>query len=79
MRFKQIGMNAVASDDGFVVRRKSRSELEYVENDRHVSIEVEPGDGLAVYVSGLECDNMDRIIRNVCAALNHMKVRYILE
>ena len=79
MGFKKIEINAVQSDDGFVVKRKSRFELEYTEKEEKIIIEVEPGKGLAIYVSTLECDDKKRIVKNICDALDYMKVDYILD
>jgi hypothetical protein len=78
MGFKKIEINAVQSDDGFVVKRKNRFELEYTEKENKIVIEVEPGKGLAVYVSTLECDDKERIVKNICDALDYMKVDYLL-
>lgn len=79
MGFKTIEVNAVESDQGFIVRRKNRFELEYIENDERVVIEVEPGQGLAVYVSNLHLKNKEHIVKNICDALEYMGVNYILD
>src|SRR5262249_46502596 len=47
--YKTLGPNWVESSDGFSVRRTNRSTVVYREGDREARIEVEPGDGLAVY------------------------------
>ena len=51
--FKQIGPNEVTSSEGFSVKRSGRFELQYVEAGREISVEVESGDGLAVYTSAI--------------------------
>ena len=79
MEFKKIEINAVQSDSGFVVRRKSRFELEYIEKGKNIIIEVEPGKGLAVYASTLQCNDKEQVVKNVCDALDFMDVDYILD
>jgi hypothetical protein len=76
--FKKIGVNAAESNTGFVVRRKSRFELEYIENGETVNIEVEPGDGLAIYVSSLKRSGSEQIIKNICAAMDFLGTKYVL-
>ena len=79
MDFKKIGINAVRSNTGFIVKRTNRFELEYIDKNNKISIEVEPGKDLALYVSFLEIDNKERIVKNVCQALDYMKVAYTLD
>ncbi len=79
MGFNKIEVNAAQSDAGFTVRRKSRFEIEYIEKKRIIIIGVEPGKGLAVYISTLQCDDKERIVKNVCDALDFLKVDYILD
>jgi hypothetical protein len=45
----KLGPNWVESSDGYSVRRTRRMSLTYREGDKEMEIEVEPGDGLAVY------------------------------
>jgi hypothetical protein len=65
-------------------------ELKYTEGNHSITIEVEPGDGLAIYQSsvsgwnspnendGLSNEDRQRIIHNVCVALDFLKVAYVL-
>ncbi|HOX03240.1 MAG TPA: Imm74 family immunity protein [Verrucomicrobiota bacterium] len=65
-------------------------ELKYTEADRNLVVEVEPGEGLAIYrssISGwnppneseaLTDDDRQRIVRNICAALDFLQVPYVL-
>jgi hypothetical protein len=65
-------------------------ELKYTEGNRSLIIEVEPGEGLAVYRSSISVwsppnegepvggDERERIIRNICAALDFLHVPYVL-
>jgi hypothetical protein len=89
--FRQTGPNAAESADGFTVRRVSRNTIEYAEGNRKTLIEVEPGDGLAIYRQSLErwesprtdepLDNLKKaeIIHRVCAAMDFLGIRYVLE
>ena len=49
--YEKLGPSHVRSAKGFQVRRLSRFALSYMEGDAEVLIEVESGDGLAVYSS----------------------------
>ena len=49
--FQQISPNEVSSAEGFRIKRANRNTLIYIEGNRRIVIEVEPGDGLAIYVS----------------------------
>jgi len=65
-------------------------ELKYSEGHRSLLIEVEPGDGLAIYRASISAWNppnkgnaitneeRERIIRNICAALDFLQVQYVL-
>jgi hypothetical protein len=65
-------------------------ELKYTEGTRSLVIEVEPGDGLAIYRSSITSwnppheadvltdDEGRRIIHNICAALDFLEVPYVL-
>lgn len=65
-------------------------ELKYSENHRSLLVEVEPGDGLAIYQSSISAWNppnegdaitseeRERIIRNICDALDFLQVKYVL-
>ncbi len=47
--FKYLNANSVESTDGYTVSRTQRFEVVYTEGDRSAAVEVEPGDGLAIY------------------------------
>ncbi len=81
MKFRKTGINAVKAEEGFTVCRKNRFELEYCEAGKCISIEVEPGDGLAIYVSSinLDAENKKRVINNICEALRFLKIDYVLD
>lgn len=52
MRFTESGPNRLASaNPAFIVARINRHTMQYVENEEVVDIEVEPGDGLAIYMA----------------------------
>ena len=85
--FTETGVNSLASTDGFAVRRRSRSELEYKTDNKTVVIEVEPGDALAIYISSVrKWDSeggeigpvqRDQIAKNVAAAMNFWRLEYV--
>jgi hypothetical protein len=89
--FTQLGPNSVQSSNGFKVERKSRIQIKYTEGERSVVIEVEPGDGLAIYVSSIAAwttlagnepigrGEVARIVDNLCQALEFLKIPYLLE
>lgn len=88
--FTRLGPNSAQSSEGFRVERAGRMELKYTEDNHAITIEVEPGDGLAIYQSSivswnppnendvLSNEDKQRIIHNVCAALDFLKVDYVL-
>lgn len=88
--FTRLGPNSAQSPDGFRVERVGRMELRYTEGSHSLVVEVEPGEGLAVYASSISVwdppnerdvlDNSDRrrIVRNLCAALEFLEVPYVL-
>jgi hypothetical protein len=82
--FRYTGPNNVISDAGFSVRRTSRTELLYQENEFFLSIEVEPGEGLAVYLSAAAKSNaidefaFAKIKQRVESALKFMGVNYVV-
>lgn len=80
MKFKKIGANEAESNEGFIVRRNSRCELEYIEAGKSIFIEVEPGEGLAVYISSLNIDakEKERIAKNISSALKFLNIDYLL-
>jgi hypothetical protein len=89
--FTQLGPNSAQSSNGFKVERTGRDHLKYSEGDRFIVIDVEPGDGLAIYTSsistwsgGSEAEpvkqpEIDRIIKNVCQALDFLQTPYVVE
>jgi len=88
--FTQLGPNAAQSTEGFKVERTGRNHLKYSESNRSILIDVEPGDGLAIYTSsisvwsgGSEAErvnkmDIERIIKNVCEALDFLKTPYVV-
>lgn len=88
--FTRLGPNSVQSLEGFRVERTGRMELKYTEGNRSLLVEVEPGDGLAIYrssISGwnppnegdaISNEERQRIVRNICAALDFLQVPYVL-
>ena len=89
--FKILGPNSAESSDGFKVERIGRNEIKYTEGVRSVIVEVEPGDGLAIYTSSITAwtvggtaepihrEDADRIIKNVCEALDFLQTPYVVE
>ena len=88
--FKIIGPNEVESDLGYSVRRADRFLLIYAEGDHVLHIEVEPGDGLAIYSSTLRSwlppyDNevvgvreREQILARIVDALHYMGQRTVV-
>ncbi len=88
--FTQLGPNSAQSSEGFRVERTGRMELKYTEFGRSLVVEVEPGEGLAIYrnsITGWNSPNesdvltdneRQRIIQNIAAALDFLQVRYVL-
>ena len=90
--FKQIGPNEAASSEGYRVKRSGRFELQYIEEERKVSVEVEPGDGLAIYTSSIKHWEMNdgsgtavsseesaEIVERISEALNFLNTKYIID
>jgi hypothetical protein len=83
---KSLGPSWVESSDGYTVRRTNRTELIYTEGERTVVVEVEPGDGLAVYAQTIKewkepfedepltAADRERILSRIMEALAHMDV-----
>ena len=88
--FTRLGPNSVQSSDGFCVERTGRMDMKYTEGSRSLTVEVESGDGLAIYRSSivgwnppnenddLTGDDKQRIIHNICVALDFLKTPYVL-
>lgn len=85
--FKKVAPN-LAESDTFSVCRVDRDTLRYKEYDHFLDIEVEIGDGLAIYASAIRCwsspndsssiseEKKKEIIERVCAALDFLKPSY---
>ena len=87
----RIGANAIQSSDGFSVRISS-NELLYSEHGKAIRIEIEPGDGLAVYASTIKMwenedeseiepvssDDQTRIVENISNALIALGIRFAI-
>jgi hypothetical protein len=88
--FTKLGPNAVQASNGFKVERTGRNQLKYSEAQGYVLIEVEPGDGLAVYLASIShwivgnekvwIDPKEResIARNVERALEFLRIPYVV-
>lgn len=88
--FIRLGANAAQSSEGFRVERTGKMELKFTEGSRSLIVEVEPGEGLVIYRSSistwstpnegetLAADEQERIMRNICAALDFLQVPYVL-
>ena len=88
--FKKVGPNAVESSEGYSVKRESRFALEYRIGDKKIVVEVEPGEGLAIYresithwetPSGLErlsAEERERILAHILAALEFLGTKYVV-
>jgi hypothetical protein len=89
--FTKLGPNSVKSDEGFTVSIAKRYELEYRTEGKRVLVEIEGGDGLAVYESSIEWwetegdkeyvskEERAQIIKNICDALTFLKIKYVIE
>jgi hypothetical protein len=87
---KKLGPNWVESSEGYSVRRAGRMSLIYREGDKEVEIEVEPGDGLAVYSQtirewrpphheeALSEGDRERVLTRVAEALRFLGVDVVL-
>lgn len=89
--FKQLGPNSVQSDEGYTVSIIKRFELEYNAEGKRLIVEIEPGESLAIYASSIEWWGTEGgkeyvskkkkalIIKNICQALDFLKIKYIIE
>ena len=89
--FKTLGPNWVESSDGYSVRITGRLTLLYAEGDRQVDVEVEPGEGLAVYAGSIEgwnppfeedpltASDRRRIVARIVDGLAHMGVKAVVD
>ncbi len=89
--FTKLGPNSVKSDEGFTVSIAKRYELEYKREGKRVLVEIEGGDGIAIYVSSIKWwetendkENISKeekaqIIKNICDALTFLKIKYVIE
>lgn len=88
--FSRTGPNSVKSSDGFSVSRVTRNSIRYTEGSREMDIEVEPGEGLAIYKSSITAwihegqrepvleHEVTRIIKNLCAALEFLQTPHFV-
>ncbi len=88
--FTKIDANRVISDEGFEVKRISRNHIEYKEGTRKLMIEVELGDGLAIYISPIyswtypeeneiiKKKKLGIITRNISKALDFLNIKYVI-
>jgi hypothetical protein len=88
--FARTGPNAAESSEGFSVRRVSRTALEYRCGIRQLEIEVEPGDGLAVYgpsvrawlpphqAEVLSTDERVQVLSRVSEALRFLHIDHVV-
>lgn len=90
--FQKVGPSSVRSDDGYLVRRISRSCLIYEENGLTLKIEVEIGvNDLAVYLSAatewnigeddiryLTQDEREKVMNRIQAALKFLHVPHVI-
>lgn len=89
--FTKLGPNSVKSDEGFTVSRISRDDIEYKIGSKRLLVQVEPGEGLAIYPSTIEWwetegdkeyiskEEKAQIIKNICDALTFLKIKYVVE
>lgn len=89
--FTKLGPNSVKSNEGFTVSIIKHYELEYKTESKRVLVEIEGGDGLAVYESSIEWwetegdkeyvskEEKAQIIKNICDALTFLKIKYVIE
>ncbi len=86
-----MAINEVESDEGFSVKRTTRHSLEYRTQGKSLVIEVEPGDGLAIYRNSIGWwqagqssdpvtnEERESILVNISRALSFLGVRYLIE
>jgi hypothetical protein len=89
--FTKLGPNSVKSDEGFTVSILKRYELEYKTEGKRVLVEIEGGDGVAIYKSSIEWwetggdkeyvtkGEKAQIIKNISDALTFLKIKYVIE
>ena len=85
--FTQLGTNEVISDKGFSVKRTERFELKYSQGSKFIAIEVEPGDGLAIYKQSIKNwnngeqvlqEDIPLILQRVSEALDFLLAKYTI-
>ena len=87
--FTKLGPNEVQSKDGFSVKRTHRYEVIYCEDGKTLKIEVEPGDGLAIYKESMEWlppnqhdflsdKDKKRILTNISKAFDFLEIDHII-
>ncbi len=89
--FKKVGPNEVESDEGFSVKRTARHSLEYRAQGKSVVVEVEPGDGLAVYRASIGAwqagqssgpvtkEERESMLVNISRALTFLRIKHLIE
>jgi len=90
--FKQLGPNEAASTEGYSIKRAGRFELLYTEGERKISVEVEPGDGLAIYTSSISywkmndgsevevtSEELEKVVARISKALNFLNTEHVIE
>jgi hypothetical protein len=87
----KINPQGVKSDKGFVVQFTGRFELQYIENDRSLSIIVEPGPTETIYIESIETwrppfetdiipvARKAQIKKNIEEALDFLGIKYRFE
>ena len=87
--FERVGPNEAKSDSGFSVRRSGRNDLIYTDQGHRLVVEVEPGDGLAVYMSqvtawaepsdeSISTEKKIEIRENIASALTYLGIRHVM-
>lgn len=88
---EKTGPSSVRSDTGFEIKFAGFHKMEYHEGERILSVEIERGQQMGVYVSGitewlppnqripLTKVDKHRIIENIKDALNLLEIQYELE
>lgn len=84
----RTGPNAVISDEGFSVVRTARTSLEYQSGGHFLTLEVEPGEDLAVYGANIRTlksahgtevvtlPEKNEILRRISQALDFLDIRH---
>lgn len=85
--FIQTGPNQVISDEGYSVKRTKRHELSFAQADKYIFVEVEPGEGLAIYESSISewssgekisPDEKKAILEKISRALDFLNTKHVI-